>query len=65
MAKKKTNKSKSKTKKKTAKKDTKDLVKKEYTDEEKARLAKHKERKERRPVKIKAPGGRIASKKGW
>ena len=39
MAKKKTNKSKSTTKKKPAKKDTKDLVKQEYTDEEKARLA--------------------------
>lgn len=53
MAKKKTNKSKSTTKKKPAKKDTKDLAKKEYTDEEKARLAKHKERKKRRPVKFK------------
>ena len=53
MAKKKTNKSKSTTKKKTAKKDTKDLAKKEYTDEEKARLAKYKERNERKPAKIK------------
>ncbi len=48
MAKKKTNKSKS-----TTKKDTKDLAKREYTDEEKARLAKHIERKKRRPVKFK------------
>ena len=53
MAKKKTNKSKSTTKKKPAKKDTKDLVKKEYTDEEKARIAKYIERKERKPVKVK------------
>jgi hypothetical protein len=54
MAQKKNSKSKSVTKKKPAKKDTKDLAKKEYTDEEKARLAKHKERKERKPVKFKA-----------
>ncbi|MHC4154594.1 MAG: hypothetical protein ACYSW0_04650 [Planctomycetota bacterium] len=54
MAKRKTNKSKSTTKKKTGEKDTKDLVEKECTDEEKARLAKHRERKERRPVKFKA-----------
>lgn len=54
MAKKKTNKSKSTTKKKSDEKDTKDLAKKEYTDEEKERLAKHKERKKRRPVKFKA-----------
>ena len=53
MAKKKTNKSKSTTKKKSAKKDTKDLAKKEYTDEEKARLAKYKERADRKPVKFK------------
>ena len=31
----------------------KDLVKKEYTDEEKARLAKHQDRKRRKPVKFK------------
>jgi hypothetical protein len=42
------------TKKKKAKNKTKDLAKKEYTDEEKARLAKHIERKKRRPVKFKA-----------
>ena len=54
MAKKKSNKSKSTTKKKPAKKDIKNLAKKEYTHEEKARLAKYKERKERRPVKLKA-----------
>ena len=53
MAKKKANKSKSTTKKKPAKKNTKALVKKEYTDEEKARLAKYKERKERRAIKVK------------
>ncbi len=54
MAKKKTKKSKSTRKKKPVKKNTKALAKKEYTDEEKARLAKYKERKERRPVKFKA-----------
>ena len=54
MRKNKTNKRKSTTKKKPAKKDTKDLVKKECTDEEKARIAKYKERNERRPVKVKA-----------
>ena len=48
MAKKKTNKSKS-----TTKKDTKDLAKREYTDEEKACLAKYIERAKRRPVKFK------------
>ena len=53
MAKKKTNKSKSTIKKKPAKKNTKGLAKKEYTDEEKARLAKYKERNERKPVKVK------------
>lgn len=53
MTKKKINKSKSTRKKKPAKKDTKALAKKEYTDEEKARLAKYKERRERRPVKVK------------
>ena len=52
MAKKKTNKSKSTTKKKPAKKDTKDLAKREFTDEEKTRLANYKERKKRRPVKV-------------
>jgi hypothetical protein len=52
MAKKKTNKSKSTTKK-PAKKDTKDLAKKKYTEEEKARIAKYNERLERKPVKIK------------
>ena len=51
MVKKKDNKSKSTTKKKPAKKDTKDLAKKEYTDEEKARIAKYKERKKKKPVK--------------
>ncbi len=54
MAKKKINKSKSTRKKKPAKKDRKALAKKEYTDGEKARLAKYKERMERRPVKFKA-----------
>ena len=53
MAKKKTNKRKSTTKKKPAKKDTKDLAKKEYTDEEKARIANCHKQSERRPVKIK------------
>ena len=53
MAKKKNNKSKSTTKEKPAKKNTKDLAKKEYTDEEKARLAKYKKLKERKPVKLK------------
>ena len=48
MAKKKTNKSKSTTKKKSAKKDTKDLAKKEYTDEEKARIAQEKREEEKR-----------------
>ena len=41
------------TKKKKGKKNTKGLEKKEYTDEEKARLAEHIERKKRRPVKFK------------
>jgi len=41
------------TKKKKTKSKTKGLAKKEYTDEEKARLAKHKERAKRRPVKFK------------
>jgi hypothetical protein len=41
------------TKKKKAKNKTKGLEKKEYTDEEKARFAKHKERKKRKPVKFK------------
>ena len=53
MAKKKTNKSKSTTKKKPAKKDTKALAKKEYTEEEKARIAKYDERKKRKSVKVK------------
>ena len=53
MTKKKTNKSKSTTKKKPAKKDTKALAKREYTDEEKARIAKYKERKGRKPIKVK------------
>ena len=53
MAKKKTSKRKSTTKKKPAKNNTKDLVKKEYTDEEKVRIANYKERNERRPVKLK------------
>ncbi len=46
---------KKKAKKKTRSKakSVKDLVKKEYTDEEKARLAKHKERAKRKPVKFK------------
>ncbi len=33
---------------------SKDLVKKEYTDDEKARLAKHQERAKRKPVRFKA-----------
>lgn len=49
MAKKK---SKSTTKKKPAKKDTKALAKKEYTEEEKARIAKYEERKKRKSVKV-------------
>jgi len=49
MAKKK---SKSTTKKKPAKKDAKDLAKKVYTEEEKTRIAKYNERKERTPVKV-------------
>jgi hypothetical protein len=53
MAKKKNNKSKSTTKKKAAEKDTMDLAKREYTDEEKARLAKYEERANRKPVKFK------------
>jgi len=57
MAKSKTVKSKT-LKKKAAKKEpvkkVKDLAKKEYTDEEKARFAKHKERPKRKPVKFKA-----------
>ena len=53
MAKKKTDKSKSTTKKKPAEKNTKDLAKKEYTDEEKARLAKYEERATKEPVKFK------------
>ncbi len=46
---------KKKAKKKTRKKakSDKDLVKKEYTDEEKARLAKHQDRKRRKPIKFK------------
>ncbi|MHC4457706.1 MAG: hypothetical protein ACYS0I_11600 [Planctomycetota bacterium] len=48
---------KKKTKTKNAKKDTKGLVKKEYTDKEKARLAKHKERANRKPVKFKTVKG--------
>ena len=46
---------KKKAKKKTQSttKSVKDLVKKEYTDEEKMRLAKHKERAKREPVKFK------------
>ena len=39
---------------KKTKSKTQSLVKKEYTDEEKARLAKHKERAKRKPVKLKA-----------
>ncbi len=57
MAKKETKKSKRTTKKKPDKKDTKGLAKKKYTDEEKARLAKHKERKKVMPVKFKAAEG--------
>jgi hypothetical protein len=53
MAKKKTTKRKSTTKKKPAKKDTKALAKKEYTEEEKARIAKYDERKKRKSVKVK------------
>jgi len=49
MAKKKSKKKKTQSKAKSVK----DLVKKEYTDEEKARLAKHQERKRRKPVKFK------------
>jgi len=41
------------TKKKKTKSKTKNLVKKEYTDEEKARFAKHQERANRKPVKFK------------
>jgi len=41
------------TKKKKTKSKTQSLVKKEYTDEEKARLAKHQERAGRKPVKFK------------
>lgn len=41
------------TKKKKTKSKTKSLVKKEYTDEEKARLAKHQERAGRKSVKFK------------
>ena len=46
---------KKKTKTRKAKKNTKDLVKKEhkYTDEERARLAKHQERAKRKPIKFK------------
>ena len=44
---------KKKTKTKNAKKDTKDLAKKEYTDEEKARIANYYKQFERRPVKLK------------
>ena len=54
MAKKKTNESKSTTKKKPAKKDTKDLAKKEYTKEEKARIANYYKRSELKPVKLKS-----------
>ena len=53
MTKKKTKKSNSTKKKKPAKKDSKELAKKEYTDEEKARIAKYKERASRTPVKVK------------
>ena len=53
MATQKTNKMESTTKEKAAEKDTKDLAKKEYTDEEKVRLAKYKERANRKPVKFK------------
>ncbi|MHC4488996.1 MAG: hypothetical protein ACYS9C_18090 [Planctomycetota bacterium] len=56
MVKKKTNKSKSTTKKKPAEKDTKDLAKKEYTDEEKVRLANYLERANRKPIKFKSLG---------
>jgi hypothetical protein len=49
MAKKKSKKKKTQSKAKSVK----DLVKKEYTDEEKARLAKHQDRKRRKPVKFK------------
>lgn len=41
------------TKKKKTKDKTKNLVKREYTDEEKARLAKYQERANRKPVKFK------------
>ena len=41
------------TKKKKTKSKTQSLVKKEYTDEEKVRLAKHQERAKRKPVKFK------------
>lgn len=49
MAKKKSKKKKTQSKAKSVK----NLVKKEYTDEEKARLAKHQDRKKRKPVKFK------------
>ena len=42
-----------KTKKKKTKSKTRSLVKKEYTDEEKARLTKHQERAKRKPLKFK------------
>jgi hypothetical protein len=53
MAKKKNNKNKSITKKKSAEKDTKDLAKREYTDEEKARIANYYKRSEKKPMKFK------------
>ena len=53
MVKKKINKSNSTTKKKTSKKDTKNLAKKEYTDEERARLARYEVLRKRRPIKVK------------
>ena len=53
MATKKTSTRKSTTKKKSAKKVTKALVKKEYTDEEKARIVNYHKRSERKPIKVK------------
>jgi len=58
MTKKKNNKSRPTTKMKPAKKNTKDLAKKEYTNEEKARIANYHKRSELKPVRIKSVSSR-------
>ena len=62
MAKKKTNKQKSATKKKTARKDTKDLAKKELTEDEQKRLDKYHKRKKNEPAKFKVSNNTSAER---